>query len=214
MSEVTVRLPLEVVKLVARVMAEAIVAEGETRQDYPDPPAPTRETIALPDSPEKLVAPESGFVLGATSRNRLATCHPVLQRVALRAIQITTQDFTVFEGVRTAERQRELVRRGVSRTNQSKHLRQSDGFSHAFDLVSWIDGKAVWDWDGCFRIACAVDMAATEQGVAHKIRWGGAWDRTLADFGNDPAAYAQEVQAYRKRRGGRAFLDGAHFELV
>jgi peptidoglycan L-alanyl-D-glutamate endopeptidase CwlK len=160
------------------------------------------------------IVKDSGFRLGSASLKRLGTCHPILIAVAKRAIQITTQDFTVFEGVRTVERQRELMRRGVTRTMNSKHLPQADGMSHAYDLVPWIGGKPVWDWDGCYRIAYAVDRAATEQGVASRIRWGGAWDRTLADFGGSPSAYMAEVQAYRKRRGGRAFLDGVHFELV
>lgn len=226
MSNVRVDLPEEVALVVMASIEAAIhkhhgatpmkepepAPEPEIEQDYPDPPTPTRETVVLPDGPQ--VVKDSGFRLGATSLKRLATCHPILIAVAKRAIQLTTQDFTVFEGVRTVERQRELMRRGVTRTMNSKHLPQADGMSHAFDLVPWINGKAEWDWEGCYRIAYAVDRAATEQGVADRIRWGAAWDRTLADFGGTPVAYMAEVQAYRKRRGGRAFLDGVHFELV
>jgi peptidoglycan L-alanyl-D-glutamate endopeptidase CwlK len=181
-------------------------------QDYP---IPERESNRIPAVvPSNVLVKDSRFKFGAESIDKLAGCHPVLRYVAERAIQITSQDFGVFEGLRTIARQQQLVERGQSRTMNSKHLIHPDGFSHAYDLVPWIGGKFEWDWDGCFRIVCAVDQAATELGHAKRIRWGGAWDRTLADFGNEPKEYAEEVQAYRKRRGGKVFLDGVHFELI
>jgi peptidoglycan L-alanyl-D-glutamate endopeptidase CwlK len=48
--------------------------------------------------------------------------HPDLVRVVERAIQITTRDFPVQEGLRTRERQAALVARGASRTMNSRHL--------------------------------------------------------------------------------------------
>ena len=45
-----------------------------------------------------------------------------LVRVVERAIQITTEDFRVQAGLRTRERQAELVARGASRTMSSRHL--------------------------------------------------------------------------------------------
>jgi peptidoglycan L-alanyl-D-glutamate endopeptidase CwlK len=42
--------------------------------------------------------------------------YPAMVRVVERAIQITTQAFRVQEGLRTRERQAELVARGASRT--------------------------------------------------------------------------------------------------
>lgn len=168
--------------------------------------------VALPK--QVMPSTESGFKLGAQSianRNRL---HPQMARVVNRAIEITTQDFIIFETLRTLDQQKAMVRKGTSRTMHSKHLKQPDGFAHAMDLVPWIGGKAVWDWEGCYRIACAVDAAATEIGVADRIRWGGAWDRTLADFGNDPESYRAEVQAYMARHPGPDFIDGPHYEWV
>lgn len=226
MSKIQIELPLDTAQAMLAALESGIhkfhsaspvplgepIKESEEEVDYPDPPTPVHETVTLPAGLQ--VVKDSGFRFGSASLKRLGTCHPTLIAVAKRAIQITTQDFTVFEGVRTVERQRELMRRGVTRTMNSKHLPQADGMSHAYDLVPWIDGKPVWDWEGCYRIAYAVDRAATEQGVASRIRWGAAWDRTLADFGGTPDAYMAEVQAYRRRRGGRAFLDGVHFELV
>jgi peptidoglycan LD-endopeptidase CwlK len=58
-----------------------------------------------------------------------------------------------------------------------------------------------------------MDEAATELGLAHKITWGGAWDRRLSDFGGERIAYEREVQEYRKRHPGPDFVDGPHFQM-
>ena len=60
-----------------------------------------------------------GLCLSKLSRDRLLGVHPDLVRVVERAIQITTQDFRVQAGLRTRERQAELVARGASRTMHS-----------------------------------------------------------------------------------------------
>lgn len=75
------------------------------------------------------------YQLGKTSLQRLDGVHPNLVRVVRRAIEITAQDFSVNEGLRTLERQRRLVASGASQTLNSKHLKQADGFGHAVDLV-------------------------------------------------------------------------------
>jgi hypothetical protein len=74
------------------------------------------------------------FRLSKLSRDRLQGVHPDPVRVAERAIQITTQVFRVQEGLRTRERQAELVAGGASRTMNSRHLT-----GHAVDLVA-LDG--------------------------------------------------------------------------
>src|SRR3546814_9111613 len=89
---------------------------------------------------------------------------------------------------------------------KSKHL---DGL--AVDLVPWV-GKPVWEWDRIYPIAFAMDQAATALGLASKIRWGGAWDRVLSDFGGSIDSYRDECEAYAKRHPGKDFLDGPHFE--
>lgn len=157
----------------------------------------------------------SGFKFSGSSLREMEGVHPVLISVAKRALELSTQDFVFYDGVRTHKEQQANVAKGVSKTLASKHLPQSDGFGWAMDLVPWINGRLQWDWEGCYRIAMAVDLAATEQGVASRIRWGGAWDRSLADFGSDESwkAYKAETEAYVKR-SGKSFLDGPHFELI
>ena len=108
------------------------------------------------------------YVLGAKSRAELKGVHPDLVRVVERAIQITTQDFSVHDGLRTAEEQKALVAAGASQTINSMHRPQADGFGHAVDLVPFVNGKMRWEWPAIYPIAAAVWQASRELGVWHK----------------------------------------------
>src|SRR3546814_11357594 len=146
------------------------------------------------------------FILSKASLKELEGVKPELVATVKRAIEITIQDFTVFDGIRSAKEQQQHVANGISQTMKSKHL---DGL--AVDLVPWV-GKPVWEWDRIYPIAFAMDQAATELGLASKIRWGGAWDRVLSDFGGSIDSYREACEAYAKRHPGKDFLDGPHFE--
>lgn len=113
------------------------------------------------------------FTLGSRSRQRLEGVHPDLVRVVERAIGTTTVDFTVLEGRRTPERQRQLVAAGASQTMNSRHLT-----GHAVDLGAWVNSQVRWDWPLYYRIADAMKAAAQAEDVP--IEWGGDW-KTLKD---------------------------------
>ena len=108
------------------------------------------------------------FKLGARSLTRLRGVHPDLVKVVTRAIEISTLDFTVLEGLRSLERQQALVEAGASQTLKSRHLT-----GHAVDLGAWVDGQVDWSWPLYARIAGAMKMAAKEVNVP--IEWGGDW---------------------------------------
>lgn len=108
------------------------------------------------------------YKLGEISLDRLRHVHPDLVRVVKRAIEITDVDFTVLEGLRTLDRQKQLVASGASTTMNSRHLT-----GHAVDLAPVVDGKVSWDWPLYHRIAKAVKQAAKELGVP--VEWGGDW---------------------------------------
>lgn len=154
-------------------------------------------------------SPKTAFKFGAASLKELQGVKSELVMVTRLALSLSTQDFMVFDGIRTWKEQAEHVRRGTSKTMKSKHL---DGL--AVDLVPYINGGPKWDWDGCYKIAFAMDQAATQLGFAGNIRWGGAWDRVLSDFGGDLSDYIQEVNEYKNRHKGPDFIDGPHFEWV
>ena len=85
--------------------------------------------------------------LGYKSRRELVGVHPDLIIVTVTACSMLPRgaDLTVYDGLRTPAEQRENVRRGVSKTMNSLHLPQADGYSHAVDLVPYIDGQVRWD---------------------------------------------------------------------
>ena len=113
------------------------------------------------------------FVLSKKSQDRLTGVHPDLVRVVKRAIEITTVDFAVLEGVRSKSRQEQLVKAGASQTMNSRHIT-----GHAVDLGAYVSGSVRWDWPLYHKIADAVKQAAAELGVP--IEWGGDW-RTFKD---------------------------------
>jgi len=58
----------------------------------------------------------------------------LLVGIVHQALATDIMDFGVHEGVRTLDRQKQLVAAGKSRTMRSKHLIQNDGYGHAVDL--------------------------------------------------------------------------------
>lgn len=160
--------------------------------------APSKPTTAPPAT---TTAKSGGFVLSERSLKNLVGVKDDLVRVVKRAIELSDTDFAVIEGLRTKERQAYLVKKGASKTMNSKHLT-----GHAVDIAPLVDGKISWDFEHYYALANAMAKAATELGV--KVRWGGAWTNITGK-----ACTPQDwVKAYRN--GGGRFLDGPHFELV
>lgn len=106
------------------------------------------------------------YKLGARSLERLEGVHPDLVAVVKLAIQKTEIDFTVLEGLRTKERQVQLVASGASRTMNSRHLT-----GHAVDLGAMLNGKIEWSWPLYDKIAKAMKDAAEELNIP--VEWGG-----------------------------------------
>lgn len=115
-----------------------------------------------------------------TSLNNLTKVHPLLVAVVVSALNKSSVDFKVIEGVRTKERQAELYAQGRTKAGQvvtwtmnSRHfINESTGFGHAVDLL-----PAPYDWKDLANfdaVAKAMFAAADELGV--KIRWGRDWD--------------------------------------
>lgn len=109
------------------------------------------------------------YKLGLRSLYRLRGVHADLVRVVQRAIELTPVDFTVLEGLRSQDRQVELVAKGASRTMRSRHIT-----GHAVDLGALVDGSVRWDWPLYYKIADAMKTAALELNIP--IEWGGDWE--------------------------------------
>lgn len=159
------------------------------------------------------VSTDTGFRWGPRSLAELkGVKHELLECATLALTRYSEVDFMCYDGIRTKDEQAHYVKIGTSQTMDSKHLPQPDGFGHAVDLVPVVGGIPKWDWDLIYKIALAMDLASSQLGIANHIRWGGAWDKTLADFGNDADAYKQATRDYADRHPGKDFLDGPHFE--
>jgi peptidoglycan L-alanyl-D-glutamate endopeptidase CwlK len=108
------------------------------------------------------------FKLGARSNSRLKGVHPDLVAVVSDAIKISPIDFTVLEGLRTLDRQKELFASGATRTLNSRHLS-----GHAVDIAPYIHGRVSWHWPHYDLIEVAMKTAARQLDV--DIEWGGDW---------------------------------------
>jgi len=146
------------------------------------------------------------YKLGNRSLKELDGVHEDLIKVVKRAIEITAQDFSVHDGIRTLEEQKKLVERGASKTLQSRHIT-----GHAVDLVPYINGKLRWEWEPIYIIADAVKTAALEFDIP--IRWGGCWDVSFTDSDETPEDLVSDYITRRRSEGKRAFVDGPHYEL-
>lgn len=135
------------------------------------------------------------YKYGKKSQEHLATLHPDLQKILNIAIKY--YDITILEGVRDIERQKELVRTGMSKTMDSKHLKQADGYSHAVDCaihpIDWSDRERFVLLQGFLKGVS--DMLYDQGQISHRLRLGVDWDND----GN--------IKEH-------SFFDGPHVELV
>lgn len=113
------------------------------------------------------------MIVSAASRLRLQGVHPDLVKVVERASATIDAGgglltFRVTEGLRSKERQAQLLAAGASQTMNSRHLS-----GHAVDLAAEVDGKVRWDWPLYHQLAVVMKKAAVELGIP--ITWGGDW---------------------------------------
>ena len=109
----------------------------------------------------------------AKSLERLQTVHPDLQRVFLEAIENSPYDFSITEGIRTLERQKQLYAEGKSQTMNSRHLK-----GYAVDIAVFVDGKVTWDLKYYKVVAEHILAVAKLNDVP--VVWGGSW-KSLVD---------------------------------
>lgn len=153
------------------------------------------------------------FKLSGRSKTRLVGVHPGLVGTVERAIELTKVDFGVTCGVRSLSTQKKLVAAGKSQTMNSKHLPQSDGYSHAVDLVAYVGSDVAWELNLYDDIADAMAEAANKEGVP--LKWGAAW--SVGDITAYVGTMEEAMMEYvdlRRSQGRRPFIDGPHFELM
>lgn len=115
----------------------------------------------------------SNFKFSQRSENNLKGVNPDLVKIVRRALQLSPVDFGITEGLRTVERQRQLVATGKSQTMNSRHIT-----GHAVDVFAYPTSAGSWEWKYYEQIATAFKQAAKELNIP--VEWGGNW-KTLKD---------------------------------
>ena len=148
------------------------------------------------------------YKLSTKSQERLIGVEPELKEVVYEAIKVTKIDFGVIEGLRTEEKQKQLVESGASQTMKSKHLE-----GRAVDLMAYVNGRGCWEINVYDEIADAMKRAAIEEDVP--VRWGAAW--TVSDIRTWAGTMEEAMLNYvdiRRSQNKRPFIDAPHFELM
>jgi len=102
---------------------------------------------------------------GKKSKERLKGIDTKLVNVLNELVKI--MDVTIIEGLRTQERQNELVKKGASKTKYSKHI-QGKAVDVAPYPIDWNDRDRFHYMGGMIRgIAKQLNV---------NVRWGGDWD--------------------------------------
>lgn len=128
----------------------------------------------------------------STSLRRLSLVHPHLRNICHHVIKY--HDITVTYGLRTLAEQSKLYDEGLSKTMNSKHLKQQDGWAWAVDLapypIDWNDTKRFYWLAGMMKVIGEHILP-----TGWELRWGGNWD--MDEDLND-----------------QTFMDLGHYELI
>jgi len=141
----------------------------------------------------------SNFKFGKVSEEKMIGLHPDLIWAIRETLNIGIMDFSVVEGLRSKERQKQLLDTGATKTMNSMHLIQPDGYGHAADLypspINMIKVKArdPVEISRFGVLAGTMKAVAKQKGIS--ITWGYDWD-------NDGETL------------DHSFNDAPHFELT
>ena len=105
---------------------------------------------------------------GLQSKAKLNTVHKSLQDLFYAAIGEAPYDFSITEGLRSLERQKQLFKEGKSKTMNSRHLT-----GNAVDVCIIIDGKASWDFNKYVELMTYIKKIALALNI--KIQCGCDW---------------------------------------
>lgn len=136
------------------------------------------------------------YQFGERSLKNLVGVHPHLVKLMKEAIIDSPVDFTITEGVRTTEKQKEYYSWGRTKINpnngkmtkvtyadgvkrKSNHQKKADGYGYAVDLYPFFEGKVQTKHKDTMaklkNIADHIKEKAKQLGI--KIVWGGDWTK-------------------------------------
>lgn len=153
--------------------------------------------------PKKFKESKSGFKFSKRSLDNLKGVDEDLVQVVHLALGLSSIDFVVIQGLRTAEEQKKAFESGASEVRVSKH--QS---GRAVDFAAINNGKITWDPKFYLPVIEAFREAGIKCGVS--LVSGCAWKFPLED--SNSAVEANE-KYLKKKKGKKKFLDYSHIQL-
>lgn len=127
------------------------------------------------------------FKYGKKSKIELEKVDPRLKELMEEVLKISQIDISIVEGLRTMERQKELVRAGKSQTLKSKHIE-----GKALDFAPCIRGCVSFNEKDAIFLSGFILAVARTKGL--KVKVGAIWDHaSITD---------------------NSFVDAFHLELV
>lgn len=114
------------------------------------------------------------FALSKKSKDNMKGVDPRLIKIAEMAITITRVDFGIPAdgGIRSAERQNELFKKGLSKLECFKKKSEHQS-GKALDFYAFVNGKASWEPEHLSMVACSFLQSASVLG--YKLNCGGLW---------------------------------------
>ncbi len=115
----------------------------------------------------------SKYKLGKTSLKRLTGVDKRLVEIVKKAIEETNQDFSVVEGLRSAERQNELFKKGYTEID-GYTLKSSHQLGLAIDIAPYKNGKLLWDFKGneAEWLEIGRAMLRSARILGYNLEWG------------------------------------------
>lgn len=106
----------------------------------------------------------NAFVFGTSSKAELATVHPLLQKLAPRALALSPVDFRILQGIRTAAEQLAAYQGGFSKIKSGG--RHQFGCAIDFAVIDPATNKITFGKPKLYaQVRAAFYAAAKEQGI-------------------------------------------------
>jgi len=123
-----------------------------------------------------------------TSKERLSTCDLYLQKVMIKAIELSPIDFGIAQGARTIQEQKQYFNEGKSKINpdnyteyqlplKAKHIVTPEfPKSRAVDFYAYIPGKGA-SWSSKQMLVIIGVILAVDNSMEGRLRSGADWDQ-------------------------------------
>ena len=117
------------------------------------------------------------FSLSNTSKQRLETTNPLIQKIINEALSTSMIDFGIpqYGGKRTVEEQKALYDDNKSKCD-GKVKKSYHQTGNAVDIVAYVNGHYTYDTRYYYMLGHHILSTAKRLGVTN-LRWGGDWDK-------------------------------------